>query len=493
MRKSGVLMHISSLPGAYGIGKLGREAYRFVDFLEKSGQKIWQVLPLSPTSYGDSPYQSFSAFAGNPYFIDFEILEEEGYLKAEEYKNTDWGEDKTKVDFGKIYENIWGVLEKAHKRFRKKSEKGYSKFVVKNKDWIYDYGTFMALKFANGGKPWYDWEENLRMRKPKALKNAGKKYADSIDFWCFVQYEFFKQWDKLKKYANSKGIKIIGDIPIYCALDSVEVWATPEYFYLDKNKKPIDVAGCPPDYFSKDGQLWGNPLYRWDHMAKEKFRWWVNRVSAAQELYDIIRIDHFRGFESYYAIKYGAKNARKGEWRKGPDVKLFKEIRKKLGDVDIIAEDLGFLTKKVIKMLEGAGYPGMKVLEFAFDGDSSNVYLPHNYKNSNSVCYTGTHDNDTLAGWYNSADDKAKDFCKAYVNSYMDEEIVWGIIRTAWASVSDTAVAQMQDLLGLGSEARMNIPSTLGENWQWRMENFNALDDKLVSKLKEMTVTYGRA
>ena len=492
MRKSGILMHISSLPGKCGIGKLGKEAYEFVDFLEKSGQKIWQVLPLSPTSYGDSPYQSFSIYAGNPYFIDFDTLKEEGLLKEEEYSGIDWGNDPAKVDFGKIYQNIWGVLKKAHKRFRKNPDKGYTRFVVKNKDWIFEYGTFMAIKFANKGKPWYEWEDSLRMHKSKAVKAAGKKYSNDIDFWCFVQYKFFSQWEKLKKHANSKGIEIIGDIPIYCAYDSVEVWAHPEYFYLDKNKKPVDVAGCPPDAFSADGQLWGNPLYRWDYMAKEKYRWWIDRIAAAQNLYDIIRIDHFRGFESYYSIPYGSKNAKKGEWKKGPDLKLFKEVKRKLGDVKIIAEDLGFLTKKVTKMLEGSGYPGMKVLEFAFDGDAENVYLPHNYKNSNNICYTGTHDNDTLAGWLENCDESTRKYCEDYTNTNSTEETVWALIRLAWSGISETAVAQMQDILCLGSEARMNTPSTLGENWQWRMEDFSAIDDALTEKLRNITYTFGR-
>lgn len=493
MRKSGILMHISSLPGGYGIGKMGKEAYGFVDFLERSKQSCWQILPLSPTSYGDSPYQSFSIHAGNPYFIDLEALEKEGLLKSEEYKTIDWGKDKNSVDYGKIYENIFNVLKIAHKRFRKKTEKDYSRFVVANRDWIFEYGLFMALKFAHGGKAWYEWEENLRMHRPKAVKQARKKYANDIDFWCFVQYKYFQQWKKLKKYANDKGIKIIGDIPIYCAYDSVEVWATPEYFYLDKDKKPIEVAGCPPDVFSADGQLWGNPLYRWDHIAKNKFRWWVDRIRSAFELYDTVRIDHFRGFESYYCIPYGAENARKGQWRKGPDMKLFKEVGKQLGELDIIAEDLGFLTKKVVKMLESAGYPGMKVLEFAFDSDADNVYLPHNFKNSNSICYTGTHDNETVAGWVNSADEKTLAFCKDYLNVSEDSDIIWGMIRLAWASVSDTAVAQMQDFLELDSSARMNTPSTVGDNWKWRLVNMAVLDDNLAEKIAKLTVTYGRA
>lgn len=493
MRKSGILMHISSLPNDYGIGKMGKEAYSFVDFLAAAKQSCWQILPVSPTSYGDSPYQSFSTHAGNPYFIDFETLESDGLLKAEEYKDIDWGSEKGSVDYGKIYENIFGVLKIAHKRFRKKSAKGYAKFVIENKDWLYEYGLFMSLKFAHDGKAWYEWEDGLRLRKPKAVKQASKKYADDIDFWCFVQYEYFKQWKKLKKHANDKGISIIGDIPIYCAYDSADVWATPQYFYLDGDKKPVEVAGCPPDVFSEDGQLWGNPLYRWDVMAKEKYRWWVDRIKSAFEIYDTVRIDHFRGFESYYCIPYGAKNARKGQWRKGPDMKLFKEINKKLGDLDIIAEDLGFLTKKVTKMLDAAGYPGMKILEFAFDSDPQNVYLPHNYKTSNSICYTGTHDNETIAGWIRSADEKTVKYCKEYLNVKNTNDIVWGMIRLCWASISDTAITQMQDILELDSSARMNTPSTVGENWKWRLEDMSALNSKLEKKLAKLTDTYGRS
>ena len=493
MRKSGILMHISSLPGEYGIGKMGKQAYEFVDFLAQSKQSCWQILPVSPTSYGDSPYQSFSIHAGNPYFIDLETLEEDGLLKAEEYKQIDWGDDRTSIDYGLIYEKIFDVLKLAHKRFRKHPSKGYAKFAIENKGWLYHYATFMALKFAHGGKAWYEWEEPLRMFKGKAIRQAAKEHADDIDFWCFVQFEYFKQWKKLKKYANEKGIKIIGDIPIYCAYDSVEVWATPEYFYLDKDKKPIEVAGCPPDVFSKDGQLWGNPLYRWDYMAKTRYAWWIDRIRSAFKIYDTVRIDHFRGFESYYCIPYGAKTARKGQWRQGPDMKLFKEVNKKLGRLDIIAEDLGFLTKKVEKMLAAAGYPGMKILEFGFGGDSKNVYLPHNYTTTNSICYTGTHDNETLLGWVKSCDKATIKHCKEYLGVKTEKEIPWAMIRLCWSSVCDTAVVQMQDLLELDSSARMNTPSTVGENWKWRLESMDILDEKLTKKLSDLTELYNRA
>lgn len=384
------------------------------------------------------------------------------------------------------------MLKTAHKRFRKKPEKAYSKFVVENKDWIYDYALFMSLKFANKGKAWYEWDEPLKMYKPKAIKSARKEYANDIDFWCFVQYKYFQQWKKLKAYANEKGIEIIGDIPIYVAYDSVEVWSTPQYFSLDKEKKPVEVAGCPPDAFTADGQLWGNPLYNWEYIARDKFRWWVERIKAASNTYDVVRIDHFRGFESYYCIPYGAKNAKKGKWRKGPDMRLFKEVRKQLGDVKIIAEDLGFLTKHVVKMLNASGYPGMKVLEFGFDSDNTNGYLPHNFKTTNSICYTGTHDNETILGWIKSCDENTRSYCKDYLGVTKDEFVPWAMVRLCWSSVCDTAIAQMQDILCLDDKARMNTPSTVGANWKWRLESFDKLDDTLAERLAKITAVYGR-
>lgn len=384
------------------------------------------------------------------------------------------------------------MLRTAHKRFRKKPEKAYSKFVVENKDWIYDYALFMSLKFANKGKAWYEWDEPLKMYKPKAIKSARKEYANDIDFWCFVQYKYFQQWKKLKAYANEKGIEIIGDIPIYVAYDSVEVWSTPQYFSLDKEKKPVEVAGCPPDAFTADGQLWGNPLYNWEYIARDKFRWWVERIKAASDTYDVVRIDHFRGFESYYCIPYGAKNAKKGKWRKGPDMRLFKEVRKQLGDVKIIAEDLGFLTKHVVKMLNASGYPGMKVLEFGFDSDNTNGYLPHNFKTTNSICYTGTHDNETILGWIKSCDEKTRSYCKDYLGVTKDEFVPWAMVRLCWSSVCDTAIAQMQDILCLDDKARMNTPSTVGANWKWRLESFDKLNDTLAERLAKITAVYGR-
>jgi 4-alpha-glucanotransferase len=489
MRASGILLHISSLSGDYGIGKLGREAYEFADFLKKSKQKYWQILPVSPTSYGDSPYQSFSVHAGNPYFIDLESLEEDGLLTADDYKNIDWGE-KGSVDYGLIYDKLFDVLKIAYENFKKSGSGDCENFAAENK-WVTEYALFMSLKFAHGGKAWYEWEKPLRMFEKKAVSDACRKYRDDMGFWIFLQYEYAKQWEKLKSYVNGLGIEIIGDIPIYVAYDSVEVWTQPELFLLDKDKTPIDVAGCPPDVFSAKGQLWGNPLYRWDVMEEQGYEWWIERLSAACTTYDVVRIDHFRGFESYYTIPYGNEDAVVGEWRKGPGMKLFKAVKARLGKQKIIAEDLGFITKDVAKLLKSSGYPGMKVLEFAFDPDGKSTYLPHNFAGSNYVCYTGTHDNETAAGWVKSASRKELKFCREYLNVKRNRDIPQAMIRAAWSSVADTAIAQMQDFLELDSTARMNIPSTVGTNWKWRMSG-DELTDELAEKIARITVTYDR-
>ena len=475
MRRSGILMHISSLPNDYGIGKLGKEAYAFVDFLEKAHQKCWQILPISPTSYGDSPYQSFSVHAGNPYFIDLEALEKEGYLKPAEYKDIEWGDDKGSVDYGKIYEVIFKVLRTAHKRFRKKPEKAYSKFVVENKDWIYDYALFMSLKFANKGKAWYEWDEPLKMYKPKAIKSARKEYANDIDFWCFVQYKYFQQWKKLKAYANEKGIEIIGDIPIYVAYDSVEVWSTPQYFSLDKEKKPVEVAGCPPDAFTADGQLWGNPIYDWDAMEKDNYSWWVSRIGHSLKLYDTVRIDHFRAFASYWAVPAESKTAKIGEWLDGPKMKLFNKIFDAFPNAPIIAEDLGVFGEDVVKLLADTGFPGMKVVQFGFDPNSDSSHMPHNAV-PNSINYVGTHDNNTILGWLWEACEEERKFALEYCGFYGDN---WGeggyysascrkIIETVWKSSSNVAIIALQDMCGFGSDARMNIPGVPDKNWRFR-------------------------
>ena len=489
MRASGILLHISSLAGDQGIGKLGKEAYAFADFLKKAGQKYWQILPVSPTSYGDSPYQSFSVFAGNPYFIDFETLEKDGLLDKKDYAKLKWGKPG-EVDYGHIYEIIYPVLRKAYNAFMKNGGDELFEFIGQN-EWVKDYGLFMALKFAHDGKAWYEWEEPLRMREPAAIEKAFAEYADDVNFFAFLQFEYASQWNALKAYVNGLGIDFIGDIPIYVAYDSVEVWTQPELFLLDEERKPIDVAGCPPDVFTAKGQLWGNPLYRWDVHEKQGFKWWIERLRAACTTYDMVRIDHFRGFESYYCIPYGNEDAIIGEWRKGPGMKLFSAMKEALGKQRIIAEDLGFITKEVAKLLKASGYPGMKVLQFAFDSDPENGYLPHNYTSTNCVCYTGTHDNETALGWVNTNKRKTLKYCREYLNIRHNKEIPWAMIRAAWGSIADTAIAQMQDFLELDSSARMNIPSTLGGNWQWRMTG-GELTDELAERIKKLTQTYGR-
>lgn len=490
MRASGILLHISSLSGEYGIGKLGKKAYEFADFLKKSKQKYWQILPVSPTSYGDSPYQSFSVHAGNPYFIDLETLESDGLLKAGDYKDIEWGGESGSIDYGLIYERLFDVLRIAYENYKKTKDKECERFAAEN-PWTADYALFMSLKFSHGGAAWYEWEKPLKMFEESAVEKAREKYADDIGFWTFLQYEYAKQWNALKAYVNGLGIEIIGDIPIYVAYDSVEVWTRPGLFLLDEEKTPIDVAGCPPDVFSVKGQLWGNPLYRWDVMDEQGYEWWIERLRAACTTYDVVRIDHFRGFESYYTIPYGNEDAVIGEWRKGPGMKLFKAVKAAIGKQKIIAEDLGFITKDVAKLLKASGYPGMKVLEFAFDPEGKSTYLPHNFASSNYVCYTGTHDNETAAGWVKSASRKELKFCRDYLNVKRNKDIPWGMIRAAWSSVADTAIAQMQDFLELDSSARMNIPSTVGTNWKWRMSG-DELTDELAEKIAELTVLYDR-
>lgn len=488
MRKSGILLHISSLPSDYGIGTLGKEAYKFIDFLKKAKQCCWQILPVGPTSYGDSPYQSFSTNAGNPYFIDFDILAEEGLLKKSDYAALKWGDSNKYVDYETIYNNRFKVLRKAFTSFKSTDQSAFHEFLHKNENWISNYALFMSIKDANDGKSWLEWDEGLRKRDSHSLWEFKSTHEDDVMFWEFIQFEFFEQWSKLKEYANANGISIIGDIPIYVALDSAEVWVYPDLFELDENLLPTVVAGCPPDAFSPTGQLWGNPIYKWSRHKELGYKWWIDRIHASTSLYDIVRIDHFRGFESFYSIPYGDKTAENGQWCKGPGIDLFNAIRQELGDLPIIAEDLGFLTEDVHKLLEQSGFPGMKVLEFAFDPREESNYLPHTYS-SNSVVYTGTHDNDTIKGWLSELDKATHDFCKKYLDS--EDYLVWRMIKTAMASVSDTAIIQMQDYLELGSEARMNIPSTLGGNWQWRMGKRDATK-KLAAKIADITRTYGR-
>ena len=490
MRTSGVLMPISSLPSPYGIGTMGKQARRFVDFLVRGGQKYWQILPICPTSYGDSPYQSFSSFAGNPYFIDLEYLCKDKLLTKKECESFQWGSNPKYVDYGIMYESRYALLRKVYARFTKKEPQDFEKFCENEKQWLDDYALFMALKDANGGQAWSNWDKSLRLREKKAMEEATEKYSEEIRFYKMLQYLFYQQWNALKTYANEAGIEIIGDVPIYVAGDSADVWANPDQFYLDENLEPIEVAGCPPDAFSDDGQLWGNPLFRWDVMKKDGYTWWTRRIKAMSELYDIIRIDHFRGFDSFYAIPAKDDTAKNGQWKQGPGMDLFCELEKKLGKLPIIVEDLGFLTPSVHKLLKDSGFPGMKVIQFAFDSREESDYLPHTYTN-HCVVYTGTHDNDTVMGWMKTAPKASVKYAKEYLNLTKEEGYNWGMMRAAWSSVADMAIVPMQDILGLGSEARINTPSTLGNNWKWRATP-EQIDAKVAKKLYHYMQMYGR-
>jgi len=490
MRSSGVLMPISSLPSPYGIGTLGKAARKFVDFLKKGGQTYWQILPICPTSYGDSPYQSFSSFAGNPYFIDLEYLCKDRLLTKKECEALMWGDSKKYVDYGIMYVSRYQLLHKAYIRFRKNLPHDFFNFCDKEKAWLEDYTLFMALKDANGGVTWLEWEDKYKYRCEDAIATAKEEYKDDILFYKMLQYLFFKQWNSLKEYANKNGIRIIGDVPIYVAADSADVWANPDQFYLNEEREPIEVAGCPPDAFCEDGQLWGNPLFRWDVMKQNDYDWWTKRISAMAKLYDIVRIDHFRGFDSYYAIPAKDTTAVHGQWKEGPGIDLFRVLEQKLGKLPIIVEDLGFLTPSVRKLLKESGFPGMKVLQFAFDSGEENDYLPHTYP-TNCVVYTGTHDNDTSLGWIKSAPKESVKFAKEYLQLSKDEGYSWGMMRGAWSSVADMAIVPMQDILGLGTEARINVPSTIGNNWKWRA-TADQITGKLAKKLYRYTKMYGR-
>lgn len=493
-RGSGILMHITSLPQNEGIGTFGKCAYEFADFLKASDQRYWQILPLGPVGYGNSPYQAFSAFAGNPYLIDLQKLIEDGLLpQNESIAVSSDGNDTDKVNFEAVTAKKMKLLHKAYEasKLDKKLIEELEKFKEENKDWLEDYSLFMAIKEENNQVSWQEWVEPLRKREKQALLKAEKRLKHQIDFWNFVQYEFAKQWFELKAYVNNLGIKIIGDIPIYVSTDSSDTWSHPELFKLDGEYRPITVAGCPPDVFTADGQLWGNPIYDWDYIDQTKYEWWIKRMKQNAALYDIIRIDHFRGFESFWEVPYGEETARNGRWTKGPGYKLFKAVNQALGDIDIIAEDLGFITDGVIRLREKTGYPGMKILQFAFDPKDDSEYLPHNC-DKKSVAYIGTHDNETIVGWMqNPKNEKCFNFAKRYLRLTKKEGYHWGFIRGLWASPSALAVVQMQDILGLDNTARMNIPSTVGDNWQWRM-NKEAINEELINKLKRLTKLYRR-
>lgn len=489
MRASGILMPIFSLPSPYGIGTLGKAAFDFIDFLHTSGQSYWQILPIGPTSFGDSPYQSFSSFAGNPYFIDLDLLIQDGLLLESEVKNCDFGDDNGKIDYEKLYLNRYPLFKIAFSRF--KIDENYNEFINKNKHWLNDYATFMALKRSFGGVSWQEWDAPYKKREPDAIAKAQDDLADDIAFYNFLQYEFDKQWSLLHEYANKKDVKIIGDIPIYVALDSADVWSNPQEFQLKDDYTPRAVAGVPPDVFSADGQLWGNPLYNWDYMQTTDYAWWKRYLGHALSRFDVVRIDHFRGFEAYYSIPYGDKNAKGGKWVKGPDKQLFDSFTKEFGkDLPIIAEDLGVITPAVRKLLSHTKFPGMKVLQFAFSGECENSFLPHNVV-KNSVVYTGTHDNDTIMGWLETSTADEVKQAKDYFDYQADNGFNWAMIKAAMSTVADTCIIPMADFLGADSSARINEPSTLGGNWSWRIDG-GCLNPWLANIIKENTVLYGR-
>ena len=492
MRSNGILMHLSSLPSPHGIGSMGKPARDFADFLQAAGQAYWQLLPVCPTGYGDSPYQSFSTNAGNPYFIDLDDLKEDGLLEASEYEFIDWESGQEDVNYGVLYEKRYPVLRKAVKRFMVNPAADYEAFCSENAFWLDDYALFMTLKKACGGKSWQEWEPGLKNRTPEAIAKALEEHAEEVTFWKVLQYLFFHQWKKLRKYVNDKGISIIGDLPIYVSLDGVDAWAHPELFQFDEELCPKEIAGVPPDGFSADGQLWGNPLYDWEYMAKDGYSWWIQRIKYLCSVYDVLRIDHFRGFDSYFAIPYGDTNAKRGQWRKGPGMDLFHAVEKAIGKQPIIAENLGYLTDSVKQLLSESGFPGMKILEFAFDKRDGNSveYLPWKYP-VNCVAYTGTHDNDTCVGWMTSANREDIETAVECLGLTEEEGYHWGMMRALWCTAAELTMVQMQDVLGLGSEARMNAPSTVGKNWRWRAlpESYGS---DLAMKLRHKREIYGR-
>ena len=492
MRRSGMLLPVASLPSKYGIGTFSKEAYDFIDMLHDAGQSLWQILPLGPTGYGDSPYQSFSTFAGNPYFIDLDELVKEGILSQEECNSYDWGNNEEYINYEKIYSSRFKILYKAYKRNDIGNNKKFNAFCHKNRWWLDDYALYMSIKNFYDGKSWIEWDKDIRERNEDSLLNYENKLREEVEFYKYLQYLFYQQWHKLKAYANKKGISIIGDIPIYVSLDSADTWANPELFQLNKECLPKAVAGCPPDSFCETGQLWGNPLYDWEYHKFTDYKWWIQRIESSFDLYDIVRIDHFRGFDEYYSIPYGDKTAINGTWEKGPGMELFKYVKDALGEVDIIAEDLGFLTDSVKKLLDDTGYPGMKILQFAFDSREDSDYLPHNY-NRNCVVYTGTHDNNTIYGWYKEINKEDKRMSINYMNNKYtrDNAIHWDFICLAMRSVADTCVIPVQDFLGLDESARINTPSTLGNNWKWRM-TLGCFSQELIDKIKRLTKIYGR-
>ena len=489
-RSAGILLPISSLPSNYGIGTLGKEAYRFVDFLVKANQSYWQVLPVGHTSYGDSPYQSFSSFAGNPYFIDLDLLEEDGLISKEDLKKIKV-HDPVYVDYGDLYVNRYPLLYKAFLKGREKYPEEFEEFVKENENWLPDYALFMAVKKYFGMKSWLEWEDDdIRLRKKEALEHYTVMLEEDIRFYEFLQFLFYRQFMDLKAYANKNGIRIIGDLPIYIAMDSCEVWADSRQFQLnEKTKQPKEVAGVPPDYFSKNGQLWGNPLYDWKYMKSTGYKWWLERVEGASKYFDVIRIDHFRGFEDYWAVPYGEKTARNGRWVKGPSTDFITVLRDWFSNIQFIAEDLGVISEEVVKLLQVSGFPGMRVLEFGMNPDGSSSHAPHHHT-ENSICYISTHDNVPIMGWLNKVKKKDLKYAKAYYGLNEEEGYNYGFIRGGMSSVACLFVGQMQDYLGLGEEATMNVPGTLN-NWRWRLKR-GQLNGRLAKKIADITHVYNR-
>ncbi|AFY50354.1 4-alpha-glucanotransferase [Nostoc sp. PCC 7524] len=494
-RSSGVLLHPTSFPSRFGIGDLGLEAYKFIDFLRESYQQYWQVLPLGPTGYGNSPYACYSALAGNPMLISPEQLQEQGFLSEDDFANLPEF-DAFQVDYDRVIPIKTELLKKACANFQVKAtalqQKEFSGFCQSKAYWLDDYALFMALKDAHDGTSWHTWEQELVKRDPAVIEQSRLKLNAEIYYYKFIQFEFFRQWSELKTYANMSGVYIIGDIPIYVAQDSADVWAHPDIFCLDEETmEPALMAGVPPDYFSATGQLWGNPVYNWEELQKQDFSWWLGRFEAMLDYVDVIRIDHFRGFEAYWAVPQGEETAIKGEWLKAPGEELFDAIKQKLGKLPVLAEDLGIITPEVEALRDKYEFPGMKVLQFAFGSDPGNPFLPFNYSR-NFVVYTGTHDNDTTVGWFNQANDYEKQNLLLYLGCVSPEGIHWDLIRLALSSIANQAIIPLQDILGLGTEARMNFPSTAEGNWDWRYEP-KALTEQLSDRLKILTKLYGRA
>jgi 4-alpha-glucanotransferase len=495
-RSGGVLVHPSSFPGRYGIGDLGDTAYQFVDFLAQSKQSLWQILPLGPTGYGDSPYQGFSAFAGNPLLISPDRLERDGHLPAEALADVP---DLTAhgVDYGPVIETKRNLLSSAHSHFQsrgtREQRRAFHRFCHENASWLDDYALFMALKahhMGHRGGMWNTWPEEIALRRPAAMERWSCRLGTQVEFHQFQQFLFFGQWLELRSYANERGIRIIGDVPIFVAFDSADVWANQDLFYLKSDGSPSVIAGVPPDYFSETGQRWGNPLYRWDQMARDGYAWWIRRLQMVFAQVDMVRIDHFRGFEAYWEIPAEEETAVVGRWVKGPGAVFFEAMHEALGDLPIIAEDLGVITPAVVELRDQFGFPGMKVLQFAFGGEKNSDFLPFRFS-SNCVVYGGTHDNETAIGWYLNASEEERDHVRRYL-SRDGHDIAWDLIRLAYASVADTAVATMQDLMTLGNEARMNYPSRPSGNWQWRYSS-EMLTDEIAHRLAQITELYGRA